>query len=362
MLAAASGISSANVVTVMWAFVAYNAITGNIRAIATTAKWVLILQIATGLILAFTATGPGHPSSLGLDWFVAIGIGAAIWATLFYWADGVASSKERASAPPQSTVKHSATPTIQRADETHAGDISAGPAGSQTEYEQVAVGSTKNTTTIDLSAAAEDVSQDIQMIRKYRPEVDALIRGYKKIASDELLSVAHNVIASNPTATVKQLEADIQAKYEADFRPFDSNDANDALDRLRVVGPDAAEEFIRAYSLMGDTMNIGDAEEKIHQQFSDRKLNPLLRKVHAYANSGDAHAALRILQHEFGYGHYFNRHLEKDKGAGTLSTFDGRTLQFDDTAHLIRRIVAELPILQSHLDGGGKISTDWGGR
>lgn len=88
---AISGRTGTSVTTAMWALIAFYAFTGNIRAIASVAKWISILQVVAGTILLFVLINNtdmqlylGTPA----DILFSVGISTFFSVVLYYWANG----------------------------------------------------------------------------------------------------------------------------------------------------------------------------------------------------------------------------------------------------------------------------------
>lgn len=96
LLNAAAGRTGTSFTTVLWALVAFYAITGNVSAIASVAKWISILQIVVGTIFFFVLTSNadmqlyfGTPA----EFVLGIGIPTFVWIALYFWANGKATSQ-----------------------------------------------------------------------------------------------------------------------------------------------------------------------------------------------------------------------------------------------------------------------------
>jgi hypothetical protein len=90
-------------------------------------------------------------------------------------------------------------------------------------------------------------------------------------------------LGKNPKCDVYELEGKILAERKKSLRPFENQLANDILDDMRTIGPEAESEFKEVYEILSDTVCPEDLGKQIEAKFGPSTRTELLRK-----SKGDA--------------------------------------------------------------------------
>ena len=77
---------------------------------------------------------------------------------------------------------------------------------------------------------------------------------------------------ANPSGDSTELAIVLEAEYQRELRPFDSDDANDAYEQAGTISVDAQSEFRKVYQLLRSTVSASEILSKIEHRFGPSEI------------------------------------------------------------------------------------------
>jgi hypothetical protein len=90
-------------------------------------------------------------------------------------------------------------------------------------------------------------------------------------------------LESDPRSDPQKIAASLEEEFKMEQRPFDDEAANDALEEVRTISPEAVIEFKNVYEILGDTVPLPELLQRIEASFGPiaKKLSPEEKKTAA---------------------------------------------------------------------------------
>ena len=275
-------------ITVLWLWVAYYAFRGDVEGIRSLTKFVLILQVVVGIgIYFYLKDNDTAQAMFGMTpevLLLSMVIPVCAWLGMFLWArmtlakmlpedigkgdsahpmESVASTDAKGS--PQAvrlTSDDAVTATLPDpgkepiAKENGRAGTNADAAPSNQiapQYEKDPRSLTKDCESDQGAEVPIPVASDY-VIAKTVIEYNEEARGYWEDLGrlpEEYQDRFLQMLDASPKGDPRQMYDDVCAAHEAKTRPYEDQEANDALEEMRSISTDAEAEFIRVYDLLG---------------------------------------------------------------------------------------------------------------
>lgn len=281
--------------TTMWAFVVWFAIRGNRNAILLEAKIAIFLQVS-GVLFIYISNGNVRYLGYSAE-EIAIGIALAAipWIILHFWvkakapqelapepnpeasvlslapldAGGSSHDRDRSRTDLTSSRIRGSSPQVASVSPVDVNSVSdqlaggSGTIGAAQQGDRVASSPAKvlvdakqeATISFETQYPQEVTFRKAKMVIEYSPAAAkawSQMSGLPKDVQNEFLSA----LEANPQRDAEQLGMQLREEYTKKLRPYDDESANDALERARVLGKQAAAEFCEVYELLGANAEI----------------------------------------------------------------------------------------------------------
>ena len=287
LLNAEAGSPGGNAITALWLLVAYWALLGNVQAIQTTSKYVLILQVVVGTIIFISLQ---NNSNMQLyfgspDIFLlGISIPTIAWGILYWWAStkiATSNIEEKGGESPSISPKHMPYDSINSdmiKHNTNVATLTDPTASKRLENEKPTpeskIMAEKIINPNELSRSTTS-NRELEFPRALR------VIEYSEDASQAWEQVNDlpleyqikflDALEKNPSQEVEILVSEINEARTREIRPYDDELANDALEESRTISPEAAAEFHEVYHLLQNKFSAFEILRKIESKYGPSK-------------------------------------------------------------------------------------------
>ena len=281
ILNAAGGLQGIGAVTYLWLIVAYYAVSGNIKAILSTTKVAIAIQVVVGAGITLWLANDRDAQNIFGDqsnFVIGVGIPTLVWVFVFFWAE----SKSDQGKAAQNAIKDSTAATADRS--TDARTPPPLPTGDDNADEG-------KVTSDQRPDDDDDDDDDTFNVGDFPKALMAI--GYRREAEEAWSQAQHlptaytrrflEALDEDPKCDALEALSSVEEEFKKEQRPFDDEAANDALEEVRTISPDAVLEFKNVYETFGDTVplpeiiqrieaNYGPSEETIARRKREQKI------------------------------------------------------------------------------------------
>ncbi|AML52826.1 hypothetical protein [Falsihalocynthiibacter arcticus] len=244
-----------SVTAVLWFLVAYFAFQGNQKSIRITAFTVLMLQAVGGLVLVgLTLSEPTSPSfsyAIGVN-SVTIGFNMIPWFAVLIYANS-------------EIKKESVEPHIQQP------MVVGPPIKNQNQIMTMSTNSKMMPIPEHSKPRPEINSFPIaSTVIEYNSDAEKHWRAVQKLPVEYQTEFLRS-LNEEPKQDVKTLSESLLEKHQKELSPFQTEKLNATYAQMLVLGEDAANEFRKAYSILGDTVPVATISQKILNKYENIK-------------------------------------------------------------------------------------------
>ena len=247
-------------VGLVWMFVTYHAIRGHADTIRMLAKAMIWIQIIVGgltFLWLSTATDPSMQIYFGTPviFLISIGVPTLLWYFVFLYARGQVERPQAVTppnevipaAPDRSTDARTPPPLPTGDDNADEGKVFSDQLTDEDEFN---IG--------DFPKA--------QMAIEYRREAEEAWSQAQHLPTAYMRRFLE-ALDEDPKCDALEALSSLEEEFKKEQRPFDDAAANDALEEVRTISPEAGLEFKNVYETFGDTIPLSELFQRIEAHY-----------------------------------------------------------------------------------------------
>ena len=291
-------------VSVMWMFVTYHAIRGHadtIRMLANAMIWMQIIVGGLTFLWLSTATDPSMQIYFGTPviFLISIGVPTLLWYFVFLYARGQVERPQAVSPPskvipaaPDRSTDARTPPPLPTGDD-NAPNAATGAEADSTRADQPSTpASNLHDTAGEGKAVSDQRPEEDEVNLSDFPKAQMAIE-YRREAEEAWSQAQHlptaymrrflEALDEDPKCDALEALSSLEEEFKKEQRPFDDAAANDALEEVRTISPEAALEFKRVYETFGETVPLPELLRRIKAKYGPMAKNLSLEKKKATA-------------------------------------------------------------------------------